>query len=242
MREIADDIIALLRKWGLAIHREGYPFIGIFAGVTLVLGLIWEPLWIPGIVLTLWCIYFFRDPDRVTPVREGLVIAPADGRIQSIGIVRPPEDIVQDGTEMLRISIFMNVFDVHVNRAPLDATLIDARYRPGKFLNASLDKASVDNERMSLLMETPGGKAVGVVQIAGLIARRIVCDVKPGDHVRAGQRFGMIRFGSRVDVYLPRETVPLVCENQRSVAGETVLADISKERRGREAPRTGEIR
>ncbi len=242
MREIAGDIIAFLRKRGLPVHREGYPFIAIFAGVTLILGLIWSPLWIPGVVLTLWCIYFFRDPDRVTPVREGLVVAPADGRIQSIGIVRPPVDISQDGTEMLRISIFMNVFDVHVNRAPLDGTLVDSRYRPGKFVNASLDKASIDNERMSLLMETPAGKTVGIVQIAGLIARRIVCDVKPGDRLKAGERFGMIRFGSRVDLYLPRDTVPLVCQNQRSVAGETVLADISKERRGREGPRTGEIR
>jgi phosphatidylserine decarboxylase len=210
------------------IHKEGYRFIAIFAGITLVL--FWlhaGPLaWI-GVILTLWCAYFFRDPERVTPLRDGLVISPADGRVSSIDLSREP---------VTRISVFMNVFDVHVNRSPLDATIRRIAYVPGLFVNADLDKASLDNERQAFTLERANGQRIGVVQIAGLVARRIVKFVNEGEHLSAGQRFGLIRFGSRVDVYLPKGAKSLACLGQRAIAGETVLADLDQtepERQGR---------
>lgn len=220
------------------IHREGWPFVGAFALATLVLGLIAAPLGWIGAILTAWCAYFFRDPPRVTPSRAGLVISPADGVVQSIGPAEPPPELELGEGRLTRISVFMNVFDVHINRAPVDGTVERIAYRPGKFLNASLDKASEDNERLSLLIETAEGKSFGVVQIAGLVARRIIRWVEVGEALEAGQRFGMIRFGSRVDVYLPEGAVPLAVVGQRAVAGETVLADMA----AREPPREGEVR
>ena len=218
------------------VHREGYRFIGIFAAVTLVLfwlGLEWLG-WL-GVVLTLWCAYFFRDPERVTPLRDGLVISPADGRVSAIELVVPPPELDLPREPVTRISVFMNVFDVHVNRSPLDGRIRRIAYIPGAFLNAELDKASEDNERQALTLELADGRLVGVVQIAGLIARRIVKFVNEGDRLIAGQRFGLIRFGSRVDVYLPAGTQPLVCIGQRAIAGETVLADLDSS----EGQRTG---
>ncbi len=218
------------------VHPEGYRFVAIFAAVTLVL--FW---WLPdlfgwiGVVLTLWCAYFFRDPERTTPLRDGLVISPADGRISSIEKVTSPPELDLAGEERVRISVFMNVFDVHVNRSPVDGQVIALNYVPGKFINAELDKASEDNERQALTIEMPDGGKLGVVQIAGLVARRIVKFVKPGDQLLAGQRFGLIRFGSRVDVYLPPGHEALVCIGQRAIAGETVLADLA----GKEAQRPG---
>ena len=219
------------------IHKEGYRFIAIFAGVTLLL--FWlhaGPLaWI-GVVLTLWCAYFFRDPERVTPLRDGLVISPADGRISSIEDVIPPVELDLPREPVTRISVFMNVFDVHVNRAPLDATVRRIAYVPGLFVNADLDKASLDNERQAFTLERADGQRIGVVQIAGLVARRIVKFVNDGERLSAGQRFGLIRFGSRVDVYLPKGVKALACLGQRAVAGETVLADLDAseaERQGR---------
>ena len=219
------------------IHREGYRFIAIFAAVTLVL--FWlhaGPLaWI-GVILTLWCAYFFRDPERVTPMRDGLVISPADGRISAIEEVIPPAELDLPREPVTRISVFMNVFDVHVNRSPVDAAIRRIAYVPGLFVNADLDKASLDNERQALTLERPDGQRIGVVQIAGLVARRIVKCVNEGDSLSAGQRFGLIRFGSRVDVYLPQGVRPLACIGQRAVAGETVLADLSSseaQRQGR---------
>jgi len=220
------------------IHREGYRFIAIFAGVTLVL--FWlhlTPLAWLGVVLTAWCAYFFRDPERVTPVRDGLVISPADGRISAIEAVLPPPELDLPRETVTRISVFMNVFDVHVNRAPLEGSIRRIAYVPGAFINAELDKASEDNERQALTLELNDGRRVGVVQIAGLIARRIVKFVNEGDRLLAGQRFGLIRFGSRVDVYLPKGAVALVCEGQRAVAGETVLADLTSA----EAQRSGRL-
>lgn len=207
------------------VHKEGYPF--IIAGVvaSLVLGWLWEPLGWAGAVVTLWICYFFRDPVRVTPQDPDLVISPADGRISSIVEVVPPPELQLGQEKMLRISVFMNVFDVHVNRAPVAGRVARIAYTPGLFLNADLDKASEDNERSAMVIETPRGP-VGVVQIAGLVARRIVSFVKEGDQLAAGQRFGLIRFGSRVDVFLPAGVVPAVGLNQRAVAGETVLADL----------------
>jgi phosphatidylserine decarboxylase len=216
------------------INRHGYPFIGIFAAATLLLSFIgsWA-FWI-GVALTLWCVYFFRDPARTTPARPGLVIAPADGVVMLIETAPPPAELGLAPTPLPRVSIFMNVFDVHVNRAPADGLVRRIAYRPGKFFNASLDKASEQNERNSFLLELEEGRQLVVVQIAGLVARRIVPFVAEGERVQAGGRIGMIRFGSRVDVYLPEGTSPLVIEGQRAVAGETVLADLASDEPSRQ--------
>lgn len=210
------------------VHREGWRFVAIFAAVALVLFWIGADIlgWI-GVILTAWCAYFFRDPERVTPLRDGLLISPADGRISAIEDVVPPPELDLDRQSVTRVSIFMNVFDVHVNRSPADARILRLAYVPGLFVNADLDKASTDNERQALTLELAEGRRIGVVQIAGLIARRIVSFVNDGDHLQAGQRFGLIRFGSRVDVYLPAGVNPLVSVGQRAVAGETVLADVA---------------
>ncbi|MCW1933961.1 phosphatidylserine decarboxylase [Pararhodobacter zhoushanensis] len=208
------------------VHREGYPFIGLFAAVTLVLFLIWQPLGWVGVVLTVWCYYFFRDPDRYTPQRNGLIISPADGVISLIEPAVPPVELGMGETPMTRVSVFMNVFNCHVNRLPIAGEITAVSYRPGKFFNASLDKASADNERNSVAVRMADGRQIAVVQIAGLVARRIVCDVKPGAVLETGERFGMIRFGSRLDVYLPDGVQPMVSLGQTMVAGETVLADL----------------
>ncbi|MCB2136259.1 MAG: phosphatidylserine decarboxylase [Rhodobacteraceae bacterium] len=209
------------------MHREGYRFVGIFAAVTVVLFLIAQPLGWIGLGLTIWCYYFFRDPARLTPVREGLIISPADGVVQMIGKFAPPEELGLGSEPMTRIAVFMNVFNCHVNRAPIAGRIEKIAYRPGKFLNASLDKASVDNERNGLTIRMEDGRAIGVVQIAGLVARRIVCEVKEGQAINTGERFGMIRFGSRLDIYLPEGVNPLVAVGQSTIAGETPLADLA---------------
>ena len=227
-----------IRSVLVPIHREGWKFIGLFALATLVLFALWPLLGWIGLLLTLWCVYFFRDPARVTPVRAGLIIAPADGVVQLIESAVPPAELDMGQDPRPRISIFMNVFDVHVNRMPVDGTVTRLAYRPGKFFDASLDKASTDNERQALRVATVDGKDIAVVQIAGLVARRILCEVTEGQAVRAGERFGLIRFGNRVDVYLDIGMVPLVIVGQRSIAGETVLADP----RLNEPARTGEVR
>lgn len=217
------------------IHREGYRFVAIFAGVTVLLFLINQIAGLIGVGLTIWCYYFFRDPERVTPMRAGLIVSPADGVISLLEPAVPPAELEMGDVPMTRVSIFMNVFNCHVNRAPIGGTITKVAYRPGKFLNASLDKASVDNERNGLAIRMLDGRMLGVVQIAGLVARRIVCDVKDGDSLATGDRFGMIRFGSRLDVYLPEGVAPLVALGQTMVAGETVLADLASD----EAPRLG---
>lgn len=227
-----------IRSVMVPIHREGWKFIAIFAVATLVLFWIAEPLGWLGVILTCWCAYFFRDPPRVTPVRDGLLISPADGVVQMIERAVPPEELGMGTDARTRISVFMNVFDVHVNRSPVDATVMAVAYRPGKFLNAALDKASIDNERQSMRLKLNNGKEIAVVQIAGLVARRILCEAREGQSYRAGERFGLIRFGSRVDVYLDDGMVPLVVTGQRCVAGETVIAEDG----ATEQPRTGEVR
>jgi len=206
------------------IHSEGYPFIGAFALASLILFWIWSPLGWIGTILTVWCALFFRDPKRVTPQGEGLVVAPADGRVSLIAQAVPPAELQLGDRPLPRVSIFMSVFNCHVNRSPVAGRIERIVYRPGKFINAELDKASEDNERNSLVIATPGGR-IGVVQIAGLVARRIVSFVREGQSLAAGERFGLIRFGSRLDVYLPDGAKPLVSEGQTAVAGETVLAD-----------------
>jgi phosphatidylserine decarboxylase len=220
------------------LHPEGPGFVAVFAIGALILWWIWTPLGLVGLGSTVWCFYFFRDPDRVTPTSEGLVISPADGIVQMVGPAAPPSELDMGSEPLMRVSVFMSVFDCHVNRAPVGGEIIKEEYTPGKFLNATLDKASEDNERQSLLIRTSGGKDFAVVQIAGLVARRIRCDVREGQQVLTGQRFGMIRFGSRVDVYLPAGVAPLVMVGQNSVAGETVLADQAVTGK----PRAGEVR
>ncbi|MGQ0677144.1 MAG: phosphatidylserine decarboxylase [Rhodospirillales bacterium] len=222
----------------IAIHREGWPFVLGFAAVAAALFFLAQPLGWIGAVLTAWCAYFFRDPERVTPARAGLAVSPADGVVQRIEPAPPPPELGMQPAPCQRISIFMNVFDVHVNRVPADGTVKTVAYHPGRFINASLDKASEHNERNAVRLALAGGRELAVVQIAGLIARRIKCDLQAGQAVRAGERFGIIRFGSRVDVYLPPGVGPLVAEGQRMIGGETVLADLD----GAEASRPGEVR
>jgi len=217
-------IIDSLRKQIVPIHPEGYVFIALFAGVSLVLSWLWAPLGWIGAFLTLWCAYFFRDPPRVTPLQDGLVVSPADGIVCSIGAFAPPPELGLGSAPMQRICVFMNVFDCHVNRAPVTGRISRIAYKPGLFLNADLDKASEDNERNGLVIDAAQGR-FGVVQIAGLVARRIVSFVQEGQSLGVGERFGLIRFGSRVDVYLPAGASVLVGLGSKAVAGETVLAD-----------------
>jgi phosphatidylserine decarboxylase len=214
------------------IHPEGYPFIGGFAAISLLFFWLWPPLGWIGTILTIWCALFFRDPVRVTPVREGIVVAPADGRISMITHALPPAELGLGDKPLPRVSIFMSVFNCHVNRSPVSGRIDRIAYRPGAFINAELDKASEDNERNSLVISSPNGK-IGVIQIAGLVARRIVSFVREGQTIGAGERFGLIRFGSRLDVFFPEGTQPLVCEGQTAVAGETILADFHSSDSGR---------
>jgi phosphatidylserine decarboxylase len=219
------SIVASVQRSLAPIHPEGYVFVGGFAAASLVLGWIWGPLGYVGWILTAWCAYFFRDPKRVTPLREGAVVSPADGRIETVGYYPPPPELELGDRPLLRVSIFMNVFDCHINRAPMAGKVVRVAHRPGLFLSADLDKASDDNERNGMVIEAADA-SIAVVQIAGLIARRIVCFVRPGGALRAGERFGLIRFGSRVDVYLPEGAKTLVGVGQRAIAGETVIADL----------------
>jgi len=214
-----------IRSQLVPITPEGYPFIGAFALASLVLFWVWTPLGWIGTVLTVWCALFFRDPPRVTPIRDGLVVAPADGRISQITTATPPHELGLGTTPLPRISIFMSVFNCHINRCPATGVVEKIVYQPGKFFNADLDKASLDNERNSLVIST-GNARIAVVQIAGLVARRIVCFVRPNQSIAAGERFGMIRFGSRLDVYLPESVAAVVAVGQTAIAGETVLADL----------------
>jgi phosphatidylserine decarboxylase len=217
------------------VHPDGHKFIAIGAIVTLLFFLIYPPLgWIAAAV-TAWIVYFFRDPQRVTPLRPGLVISAADGKISAIDKVTPPAELGMGSDERVRISTFLSIFDVHINRAPVAGRIVRSLYVPGAFLNAALDKASEDNERRILVIDTPSDGEVGVVQIAGLVARRIVTFSQIGETIGAGERFGLIRFGSRVDVYLPPGKTALVSVGQRAIAGETVLADLHSTEPEREA-------
>ena len=213
-----------IRKTFVPIHREGYPFIAAFAIGSIVLGFLWTPLFWIGLLLTAWCTYFFRDPPRVTPVDDRLVISPADGIVSAVGPAVPPRELGLGGGEMTRISVFMDVFSCHINRAPTRGRIERIEHRPGKFLNADLDKASTENERNGLVIEGPFG-TYAVVQVAGLVARRILCFVDAGTDISVGERFGLIRFGSRLDVYLPAGAVPRVAVGQTAIGGESVIAE-----------------
>jgi phosphatidylserine decarboxylase len=225
----------MLRQVLAPIHPDGWKFVAIAAAVTIVLFLVWHPAGWLALILTLWIAYFFRDPWRVTPIRPGLVISPADGIVVSIARVPPAPELAMSDAATTRIGIFLNLFDVHVARAPLAGRVMGRAYIPGRFINASLDKASEHNERLALRLTPQEGAEIGCVLIAGLVARRIVCPLGEGQMVAAGERIGIIRFGSRIDIYLPPEYVPLVALGQRMVGGETVLAD----REAKEAPRQG---
>ena len=226
------SIINSVRSQLAPIHPQGYPFIGGFALASLILFFLWTPLGWIGTLATAWCAYFFRDPVRVTPLREGLVVSPADGRVSRVVNAVPPPELGLSERPLPRISIFMSVFDCHVNRSPMSGRIERMVYRAGKFINADLDKASEDNERNALIIATTRVR-IGVVQIAGLVARRIVPFVREGQTVAAGDRIGMIRFGSRLDVYLPEGGRALVAEGQTAIAGETVLADLTVNDAGR---------
>jgi phosphatidylserine decarboxylase len=217
------------------MHPEGFKFVPVFAAVTLVLFWLWQPLGWIGLGLTVWCYYFFRDPKRAVPVNKGLLVSPADGVVSLIGPAVPPPELDMGPAPLMRISVFMSVFNCHVNRAPIAGKVTAVAYRPGKFLNASLDKASEDNERNALAIEIEDGRKIAVVQIAGLVARRIMCWVQPGQSLATGERFGLIRFGSRLDVYLPEGVQPQVALGQTMVAGESVIALIGQDAPARAA-------
>jgi phosphatidylserine decarboxylase len=228
----------------IAPHRAGYPFIAGFAVVTAFLAMLSTFLGFAGLVLTLWCVYFFRDPQRAVPQRDGLIIAPADGRITQIAEavplpkeLRSNDEVLSDDDEgdFTRISIFLSVFDVHIQRNPLTGLVKRVVYKPGIFLNAGNDLASMENERCAALIARPDGQQLAVVQIAGLIARRIICDLQEGQDVKSGERYGLIRFGSRVDIYLPKGVAPQVCVGQRTIGGETILADLTSREPARDA-------
>ena len=215
------------------IHSAGIPFIAIFVILTVIMGWFWSPLYFFGLVLTLWCIYFFRNPVRITPILSGtnknnLIISPADGRVIEISKITPDEEIGLPVGNWTRVCVFMNVFDVHVNRSPMLGKIFYKNYIPGSFFNASLDKASSKNERLILGMETENGKKIAFVQIAGLVARRIICDVGIGSLLKAGEVFGLIRFGSRVDIYFPSDVSVMVLKGQKMIAGETIIGDFTK--------------
>ncbi|MDO9417540.1 phosphatidylserine decarboxylase [Pararhizobium sp.] len=218
------SLIDTVRRTLVPVHKQGYPFVAAFFVASVVLGFLWQPLMWVGFILTAWCAYFFRDPERVTPLDDDLVISPADGRVSSIALMTPPEELGLGNVPMLRITVFMNVFNCHVNRAPMRGRVTTIAYRAGKFLNAELDKASHENERNGLIIDTAHGP-IGVVQIAGLVARRIVCWTSKDATLDAGERFGLIRFGSRLDVFLPEGAQPRVSLGQTAIAGETVLAE-----------------
>lgn len=218
-----DSILDSIRARMVPVRREGLPFVAVLVFVAVFLGWFWQPFFWVGLILAAWCAYFFRDPRRVTPIDPALVISPADGRVATVATAAPPGELNLDGQGWRRVSIFMSLFDCHVNRAPLAGIVKRIVYTPGKFLNAELDKASVDNERNAIVLDTDRGP-VAVVQIAGLVARRIVCFAKEGDGLVVGERLGLIRFGSRVDLYLPASANVVVAEGQTAVAGETVIA------------------
>ena len=220
---------AIREEMLVPIHPAGWPFIALFAVVTALIGYYWPLFFAAGVPLTLWVVYFFRNPLRTVPQKEGWLIAPADGRVIAIGEAEPEAEMNLPMGKYRRVAIFMNVFDVHVNRAPITGQVTDIVYRKGKFVNASLDKASTENERLAMTMEVDNKAKtkIAVVQIAGLVARRILCDAKMGDQLSVGQIFGLIRFGSRVDIWMPLETNVMVLVGQKTVAGETLIADLS---------------
>lgn len=225
-RGFARHLLDLTRETVPPMHRDGRPFVLASALVTVLLRRVARPLGPVGALLTAWCAFFFREPKRVPPSRTGVLLAPADGVIAGVGEATAPAELGLGDVPVQRVSVFLSIFDVHVQRIPADAEVRAVAYRPGRFLSADLDKASEENERNAVLLRLAGGQEVAVVQIAGLVARRIVCSVAAGDRVRAGGTYGLIRFGSRVDTYFPVDARVLVEPGQRAVGGETVFAEL----------------
>jgi phosphatidylserine decarboxylase len=225
----------VLRRFLAPLHPDGFKFVAAGVVATLLLFLLWAPAGWAAAVATLWIAYFFRDPWRVTPTRPGLLISPADGIVVSIAATTPPQELAMGDMAVVRIGIFLNIFDVHVTRSPVGGRVAAMRYTKGRFVNASLDEASESNERLAIRIAPPEGPDIAFVLVAGLVARRIVCSLYDGQQVASGQRVGMIRFGSRVDIYCPPPYVPMVVAGQRMIGGETVLAD----RLSAEPPRQG---
>ncbi|MCH1388131.1 MAG: phosphatidylserine decarboxylase [Rhodobacteraceae bacterium] len=219
--------VSMLSTFVKPMHPEGRKFVAIFAAITLVLFLLWEPLGWVGVGLTVWVYYFFRDPERVVPIQEGIMVSPADGIVSLLEPAVPPSELGLGSEPMTRVSVFMSVFNCHVNRIPAAGRITTVAYHHGKFLNASLDKASEQNERNGITVELRDGRQYGVVQIAGLVARRIMCWSKEGSDMQRGERFGLIRFGSRLDIYLPSGTEPTVQIGQTMIAGETIIARLN---------------
>ena len=224
------SLVDTIKNAFVPVHKEGYPFVAAFAAGSLILGFFSPHLFWIGAILTAWCAYFFRDPQRVTPADDRLIISPADGIVSAVGPAIPPRELGLGTGEMTRVSVFMNVFSCHVNRSPTRGRITRIEHRPGKFLNAELDKASSENERNGVVIESPNG-TVAAVQIAGLVARRIVCWAEAGGNIGVGERFGLIRFGSRVDVFMPLGATPRVAVGQTAVAGETVIAEFGGDAR-----------
>ena len=216
----------MMKVIAVPMHSEGRKFVAIFAAITAALWLVWEPLFWMGVGMTVWCYYFFRDPVRSVAQKPGLILSPADGVVSLIAKTVPPVEMLLGDKPLTRVSVFMNVFNCHVNRAPMAGEVIAITYHHGKFVNASLDKASEHNERNSITIEAADKTRIGVTQIAGLVARRIVCFTKLGNGLSVGERFGLIRFGSRLDVFLPEGIEPAVGLGQTAVAGETILAHL----------------
>jgi phosphatidylserine decarboxylase len=219
--------VSMLSTFVKPVHPEGHKFVSIFAAITLVLFLLWEPLGWTGVGLTVWVYYFFRDPERVVPNDNGIMVSPADGIVSLLEPAVPPMELELGSEPMTRVSVFMSVFNCHVNRIPAAGRITTVAYHHGKFLNASLDKASEQNERNGITIELSDGRQYGVVQIAGLIARRIICWSEEGSDMQRGERFGLIRFGSRLDIYLPSGAEPTVQIGQTMIAGETIIARLN---------------
>lgn len=226
---MSNNINQMLSSFIKPMHPEGRKFVAIFGAVTVILFIIWDPLGWIGVGLTIWCYYFFRDPKRAVPQGHGIVVSPADGVVCLIEKVAPPAELQMGDEERIRVSIFMSVFNCHVNRTPIAGTIGAISYHHGAFLNASLDKASEQNERNAIRIDLENGQQIAVVQIAGLVARRIMCWAQKGQNMHTGERFGLIRFGSRLDVYLPQGVLPQVALGQTMIAGETIIATIGIE-------------
>jgi phosphatidylserine decarboxylase len=223
-----NDLLDALKLVTFPIHKEGYKFIFIFAIATAILALMSNFLGLIGLVATLWCIFFFRDPERFVPLEDNAIISPADGVVTRVEYgAEAPEELGYGKTKFNKISIFLNVFNVHVNRVPLSGSVTKVVYRPGKFLSANADDASVENERNSVVVKNSNGTEIVFVQVAGLVARRIISDLKEGQEVVAGQRYGIIRFGSRADLYFPENVEIKSLLGQTMVGGETIIAKIN---------------
>lgn len=225
------DFFDALKLIYFPIHREGYKFVAIFAIITAILAIFSSKIGLIGLVLTIWCIFFFRDPERIIPVDDNIIVSPADGKVIKVEFgVDAPKDIILDAkykdVKWNKISVFLNVFNVHVNRIPLSGKIIKTSYKPGKFLSANVDEASEQNERNAILLQDEKGNDIIFVQVAGMVARRIISDVKEGQNVKIGDRYGIIRFGSRADMYFPENIEIKALLGQTMIGGETVIAKI----------------